>query len=512
MRTIHEVIPREYRDSVALMQLSAALAKMPGVKQASAVMGTENNLGLLRQAGMDIGEVAVGPNDLLIVLQGDEAALQPALEEAHTRLSAQGQSADSGEARQTSPRSIAMALAEHPEANMAMISTPGEYAAAEALKALNLGLNVMLFSNNVSGPDEAMLKRAARDKGLIVMGPDCGTAIINGIPLAFANVVKRGPIGAVGASGTGLQEVTVLVDRLGGGISQAVGTGGHDLSNEVGGISMLTGLKYLTDDPSTKVIALISKPPSRDIADEILGRARASGKPVVVIFLGADANALTGGNIYGVRTLEDAARAAISLAAGRSPEPADESVPIPPGIPKLASGQKYIRGLFSGGTFCFQATMLLQESMSVHSNTKVGASLPLKDMFKSEGHTVVDLGDDVFTRGRPHPMIDYRLRTERIVQEISDPETAVLLLDVVLGYGSNANPAAELLPALKSAREIAKQKGRAFICVGHICGTEGDPQGLASQTQALQGAGMILTDSNAQAVRLALKIVTQAKA
>jgi succinyl-CoA synthetase alpha subunit len=194
MRTIHEVIPREYRDSVALMQLSAALAKMPGVKQASAVMGTENNLGLLRQAGMDIGEVAVGPNDLLIVLQGDEAALQPALEEAHTRLSAQGQTADSGEAQKMSPRSIAMALAEHPEANMAMISTPGEYAAAEALKALNLGLNVMLFSNNVSGPDEALLKRVARDKGLIVMGPDCGTAIVNGIPLAFANMVKRGSI------------------------------------------------------------------------------------------------------------------------------------------------------------------------------------------------------------------------------------------------------------------------------------------------------------------------------
>jgi FdrA protein len=314
----------------------------------------------------------------------------------------------------------------------------------------------------------------------------------------------------VGASGTGLQEVTVLIDRLGGGISQAIGTGGHDLSNEVGGISMLTGLKYLTDDPDTKVIVLISKPPSKEIADQILGKARTSGKPVVVIFLGADATSLTGGNIYGAVTLEDASRAAIALAEGRKPSPPNDKIAVPSGLPKLAAGQKYIRGLFSGGTFCFQATMLLQETLEVHSNTKVGKSLQLKNNFKSEGHTVVDLGDDVFTRGRPHPMIDYRLRTERIIQEASDPEMAVLLLDVVLGFGSNPNPAAELVPALKPAAEIATKNGRAFICVGHICGTEGDHQGLAAQAQALQAAGMILADSNAQAVKLARSIAAQA--
>jgi hypothetical protein len=319
--------------------------------------------------------------------------------------------------------------------------------------------------------------------------------------------VKRGPIGVVGASGTGLQEVTVLVDRLGGGISQAIGTGGHDLSDEVGGISMLTGLKYLTGDPDTKVIVLISKPPSKEIAETILGKARAAGKPVVVIFLGADAKALTGGNIHGARTLEDAARAAVALAEGGLATAA-EAITIPPGVPKLARGQQFIRGLFSGGTFCFQATMLLQEKMQVHSNTKMGKSLPLNDAWKSEGHTVVDLGDDIFTRGRPHPMIDYRLRTERIVQEAGDPETAVLLLDVVLGFGSNADPAAELAPALTTAREIAEKAGRAFVCVGHICGTDRDPQGLASQARALQAAGMILTDSNAQAVRLARAIIT----
>ncbi len=510
MAILHKVIRREYRDSVALMQLSAALAKLPGVQQASAVMATENNLELLRSAGMDIGNVAAGPSDLLIVVQGDEATLQAALDEAQSRLSSQGQQAESGAVQKMAPRSIAMAMAEDGATNLAMISTPGEYAAAEALKALNLGLNVMLFSNNVSVPEEVMLKRAAREKDLIVMGPDCGTAIINGIPLAFANVVKRGPIGAVGASGTGLQEVTVLIDRLGGGITQAIGTGGHDLSTDVGGISMLKGLKDLTADPDTKVIALISKPPAKQIADEILAKARASGKPVVVIFLGADPASLTGGNVYGARTLEDAARAAVALAQGRKPEPPYDDVALPAGVPKLAAGQKYIRGLFSGGTFCFQATMLLQETLQVHSNTKVGNSLPLADMWKSEGHTLVDLGDDVFTRGRPHPMIDYRLRTERIVHEAQDPELAVLLLDVVLGYGSNADPAAELVPALKAANDVAKKAGRPFICVGHICGTAGDPQGLDRQAAALKDAGMLLTDSNAQAVRLARRIAQQA--
>jgi succinyl-CoA synthetase alpha subunit len=507
MPTRHEVIPREYRDSVALMQLSTALAKLPGIAQAAAIMGTDNNLGLLRQAGMELGEIAVGPNDLLIVVQGDADALQPALDQARARLSASAPQRGTGTAREPSPRSIAMALAAHADATLAMVSTPGEYAAAEALKALNLGLDVMLFSNNVSVADEVVLKRTAREKGLIVMGPDCGTAIINGTPLAFANVVRRGSIGAVGASGTGLQEVTVLVDRLGGGISQAIGTGGSDLSAEVGGISMLTGLDYLIDDPATEIIVLISKPPAKEIADAILAKARSAGKPVVIAFMGSDPCDFSGGNLYGARTLDQAARAAVALAQGRTPELAEEDVRIPAGLPTPAAGQKYLRGLYSGGTFALQATMLLQETIDVHSNTTIGRSLPLRDPFRSEGHTVIDLGEEMLTRGRPHPMIDYRLRAERIMQEARDGESAVLLLDVVLGFGSHPDPAGELVPALASARAIAEKEGRTLICIGHICGTDGDPQGLASQARALCDAGMILTESSAHAVRLAGAII-----
>ncbi|MCC6777149.1 MAG: acyl-CoA synthetase FdrA [Hyphomicrobiales bacterium] len=507
MPTLHEVIPREYRDSVALMQLSAALAKRPGIAQAAAVMGTENNLGLLRQAGIALPELQVGPNDLLIVVQGDADALQGAIEEARARLSESAPQRVSDAARETAAHSIMMTLGARPDAHLAIVSTPGEYATAEALKALNLGLDVMLFSNNVSVGDEVMLKRTAREKGLIVMGPDCGTAIINGIPLAFANVVRRGSIGLVSASGTGLQEVTVLIDRLGAGISQAIGTGGNDLSAEVGGISMLAGLDCLIDDHSTDVIVLISKPPAKAIAETILAKARSTGKPVVIAFMGADPRGLSGRNLHGVRTLEDAARLAVALSRGCTSEAGDETVTLPAALPRFATGQKCLRALFSGGTFALQATILLQETLDVHSNTTVGRSLPLHDPFRSAGHTVVDLGADALTRGRPHPMIDYRLRAERIVQEARDPETAVLLLDVVLGFGSHADPAAELVPALATARTIAEQNGRALICIGHICGTDGDPQGRASQARALADAGMILAESSAQAVRIAGKII-----
>jgi FdrA protein len=507
MATLHKIISKEYRDSVALMQLSSALSAMPGVVQASAVMATANNLELLREAGLDTAAVSAGPSDLLVVVQGEADALPAALAEAQRRLSSQTAIAVNGAAEPTVMRSLAMAL-EHGPANLALISTPGEYAAAEALKAINLGLNVMLFSDNVTAADEAMLKRRAQAKNLIVMGPDCGTAIINGVPLAFANVVRRGPIGCVAASGTGLQEVTSLIDRFGQGISQAIGTGGHDLSVEVGGISMLKGLADLATDADTAVIVLISKPPADSVAERILSAARACGKPVVVNFLGADDRALTGGNIWGVRTLEDAARAAVALAWGKAPS-LEAAQPSPPATPvRLQSGQRYVRGLYSGGTFCYEATLLLSEALDeVWANTPAGSAHRLEDVWSSRGHTLVDLGDDVFTRGRPHPMIDHRLRNERILREAADPQVAVIMLDVVLGFGSHPDPAGEIVPTIDSARERAARDGREIAFLGHICGTQGDPQNLQRQAARLLSAGMLLTESNAQAVRLAQKIV-----
>jgi FdrA protein len=282
----------------------------------------------------------------------------------------------------------------------------------------------MMFSDNVSMEEEIPLKHYARDHDLLVMGPDCGTAIINGIPLGFANVVRRGDIGVVAASGTGLQQVTSLIDRFGAGITQAIGTGGHDLKSEVGGITMLQGIEALTKDKATKVILLVSKPPSPDVMKNVLEKAAKSKKPVVVEFIGADPKTITSGNIFGVKTLEDAATAAVLLSKGRAVKKFSNALParykslVKPAQKKLKKGQRYIRGLFSGGTFCYETVLLLSEALGkVYSNTPIKKDEKILNVWKSLEHTVIDLGDDLFTQGRPHPMIDFRLRNERIVQE-----------------------------------------------------------------------------------------------
>jgi succinyl-CoA synthetase alpha subunit len=487
------------------MQLSARIAELPGLSQACAIMASENNLALLRSAGFLKDAIEAGPNDLLISLLGsNSAALEAAMIEAEAALHAKPLLEQGGGPRREPPRSIEMGLETMPGADIALISTPGAYAAAEAMKALRLGLNVMVFSDNVALEEEIALKIFARDNDLLVMGPDCGTAILNGIPIGFANVVRRGEIGVVAASGTGLQQVTCLIDRYGKGISQGIGTGGHDLHERVGGISMLQALSALAADPATRVIVLISKPPSREVAERVIEAASRVGKPVVINFLGADLINVAFPNLYAAKTLEDAANAAVALAERRQPriDTSDISPEVKSG--NLSPKRCFIRALYSGGTFCYEATALLGEALtSVYSNTPVGTAISLDDVWKSRAHTLVDLGDDVFTRGRPHPMIDHRLRNERILAEAEDPSVAVILFDIVLGYGSHPDPAAEIVPVLKEAQARATRINGPLVFVGFVCGTESDPQNLARQERLLTEAGVILAASNAQAVRLA---------
>ncbi|HEV8110693.1 MAG TPA: acyl-CoA synthetase FdrA [Burkholderiales bacterium] len=500
---IQRLLPNLYRDSVSLMQLSAALGKLPGVEQASAVMATPGNLEFLRQAGLVDGDIAPRPNDLLVAVRGkSNAQLEAALAAALAALNDESVKDIRGAAAEAPLRSLQMALARSPAANLALISVPGDYAAAEAMKALRLGLHVMLFSDNVALADEVALKRYAAGRGLLVMGPDCGTAIIDGMPLGFANAVRRGAIGVVGASGTGTQQVTSLVHRRGAGISHAIGTGGHDLGKDVGGITMLHGLRLLAQDADTKAIVLISKPPSPDIARAVIAAARKAGKPVVINFIGSTEDP-SGGNLHLSRTLDEAASAAVALARGRKPPRTAISSVKPPKL-KFKRGQRYIRGLFSGGTFCYEASALLGD---VWSNAPVDSKRTIEDPWKSREHTLIDLGDDVFTRGRPHPMIDLRLRNDRMLEEAADPQVAVILLDVVLGYGSHPDPAAELVPVLA---KIKKKSGSPVI-VASVCGTDEDPQGLERQEAALRDAGVLLTESNASAARLAGAIVAKLK-
>ena len=514
MKNAQKILPNIYRDSVALMQISSRLCDLPGIAQASAIMATEANIELLTEAGLIESAIAPQPNDLLIAIQGDDdTAIAMAIGQAETSLNESLAGTSNGEAT-LAPQSIEMALDEFPEAQLALISCPGEYAGAEAQKALNLGLDVMIFSDNVSVEEERELKEFAAVNDRLVMGPDCGTAILNGIPLGFANVVTPGDIGIVAASGTGLQQVSSLVDQLGCGISQAIGTGGRDLNAKIGGLSMIKGIQNLTEDSNTNVIVLISKPPSPEIAEKILAEARNCNKPVVVNFLGAEIETLVGGNIFPVDTLEQASHAAVQHSQG------DEQATDP--LPRhnielatilgitcaLTTSQKYVRGLYSGGTFSYEAMLLLDEEVGpMNSSSPLRPEHRLNDIWSSTGNTIIDLGDDLFTRGRPHPMIDHRLRNDRIIQEAKDPETAIILLDVVIGLGSHDDPAGEMVASIQAAKEAALKIGNTIAFVTFVCGTKDDPQNLTAQEKKLRDAGAIVLESNAQAVHLTSDII-----
>lgn len=500
MNIKHKIFNNLYQDSVSLMQISARISKLPGIEKASVVMGTPSNLDQIRDAGLG-DDVKAGPNDLIIAVMGEDAVCTEALALAEERLKSKPEESSQDGAKAPDVVSMEMALEKEPGINLALISVPGDYAAAEAFKALNLGMNVMMFSDNVSVEQEKALKILARERNRIVMGPDCGTAIINGIPLGFANVVKRGEIGVVAASGTGLQEVTCRIDQLGAGISQALGTGGHDLSEEIGGISMLYGLQALAQDDATRVIVLISKPPSRAVAERILEQAQSAGKPVVVNFLGADPQTVTRPNVVAATTLASAADLAVALLNNQPlPETHLESSQAELAMlqqfsERLPDSRQLIRGVFAGGTFCYEAQLICQQNgFTASSNTPVSGNQQLADIWQSSGHTLIDMGDDDFTRGKPHPMIDPTLRNQRLIAEINDPQTAVVLFDLVLGYGASEAPATELLELLT---QIEPQ--HAPVLIAHVCGTESDPQQRSLQINALREAGIIIANCNAQA-------------
>ncbi|MDA1099206.1 MAG: acyl-CoA synthetase FdrA [Proteobacteria bacterium] len=516
MPTAQRILSDIYRDSVALMRLSADLADLPGVTQASAIMATEANIRLLFEAGLIEQMSGAAPSDLLIAIEGeDEGSVAAALDRAEALLNNAPPQATGGPDEIRAPRSMEMALDGFPDADLALISCPGEYAAAEATKAVRLGLDVMIFSDNVAIAEELALKQLAAKTDRLVMGPDCGSAIINGVPLGFANVVAPGDIGIVAASGTGLQQVSCLIDHLGRGVSQAIGTGGRDLNAMIDGATMLQGLNILADDEQTAVIVLISKPPAAEVAARIQARAAGCGKPVVISFLGSDAGAPQSGNISIAKTLEQAAHMAVDLSKGV--DPSGRMLPrhglgapeIRDLISTLSDGQQYMRGLYSGGTFSYEAMLLLEKDIgAVNSPSPIKAKNKLNDIWSSTGNTVLDLGDDQFTRGRPHPMIDHRLRNDRILQEARDPETAVILLDVVIGHGSHPAPAEAMAAAINSAREAANEIGHHPIFITFVCGTKADPQNLVRQQDALRRAGAVVVENNAQAARLAGDIIS----
>lgn len=494
-----------YFDSVTLMTVGKEVSAMDGVTDAAVVMGTAENRAILSASGLLTPEFeSASDTDLLIGVNArDEETAEAAIARTEELLASAGSRRD--DTGDYQPQSIRGAIDILPGANLALISVAGRYAGAEASSAIDAGLHVMLFSDNVSLETEIELKRRASEKGLLMMGPDCGTAILNGIPLAFANVVNRGDIGIVAASGTGLQEVSCIVSNEGGGISQAIGTGGRDVKKEVGGIMFLQALRALAEDDATRVIVLVSKPPHAEVLAKIRKEMHAIDKPVISIFLGAEAHGPDEAS-----TLEEAALLAVARSAGGEPDSVRERIRLRDetitrsarGVAKrLQQGRCRLRGLFSGGTFAAEAQILLDGMIpDIHANAPTGNTRKLRDSLKSEKNTIVDLGEDEFTVGRPHPMIDYTLRNARIKEETEDPETAVILLDVVLGYGSHPDPAAELRGVIANAC-----KSVAVVC--SITGTEGDPQKRSVVERMLKDEGAVVMPSNAAASLLAGRII-----
>lgn len=507
----------EYHDSIQLMSVSQELRGMEGVNQAMVAMATGSNLKVMADLGLVDAAPDATPDDMLVAV---DAVSEIVAEAAAARLEELFQAREAERAGRRTHRTFESALRAMPDANLCVITVPGEYACAEARKALVAGLHVCIYSDNVPLDEERELKKFAAERGLLCMGPDCGSANINGAALLTASVVARGPIGVAGASGSGTQQVTVLVEREGLGVSQAIGLGGKDLKDEVGGTEMLFALDALEEDPETKVIVLISRAPGENTLARVLGRVRACTKPVVVYFIGGDRAAVEKAGGITANDLEDAALKAVALVRGSEFVSQDFSMPTPEAralavreAAAMAPGQRHLRGLFCGGTFCEEAMAIAEAVLGgIQSNAPLRPELKLADSFRPKGHAIVDLGDEEFTLGRPHPAIDPEPICRAIRRESEDPSVAVLLIDFILSHALNPDPVGSVLAPLREARQEAAKRGGHLAVVASVCGTEGDPQVLSAQEAKLREIGVVVMPSNAQAARMAAMIAAAAAA
>jgi FdrA protein len=503
----------QYYDSVFLMRVSKTLAEEPGVRECAVLMATDANKEFLAKIGIQAPEViAATPNDLVIAILSDDASLvERLLGEMDARLTS------TYENRKASIyRSVEAAADAYAQSNLVVISVPGAYAAREARKALELGKHVFLFSDNVPLEQEVELKQMARSRCRLVMGPDCGTSLIGGVGIGFANRVRRGPVGVVGASGTGIQEFTSLVHQAGSGISHAIGAGTHDLSDAVGGITTLMGLDVLEADPATQIITLISKPAGANTLRLLQARIESCQKPVIGCLLGLNSSIDCGPHFTQVKTIDQAVEQALSDMSEKGA--GDIFRPAPPGmalveqeVQRWLPEQRYLRGLFAGGTFCFQSQQVLQDAgIPVYSNAPLDSRYRLKNPEESLEHSVMDLGDDHFTQGKPHPMIDAGERRKRILQEAGDPEVAILLLDFILGEISSPDPVGDLIGAICQSQQITAHRGGRLSVVASVCGTDQDMQDLERQKTMLLDAGVHVLPSSAKAAEFCRDLLQRA--
>jgi FdrA protein len=500
--------PGAYRDSLLLLGATRAMQDSDDVSWASAAMATPAVVEDLEGRGFPAESLAGADANALVLAV--EAAADPAASQALDRgrvvlFTEAGPGRDEAGPAQPDPRTVGEAAGLLPEANVAVISVPGPYAALAAHCALTSGLHVLLFSDNVPVPDEVELKQRASRLGRLVMGPGAGTAVLGGVGLGFANAVGAGPVGVVAAAGTGAQEVMTLLDRWGIGVSQVVGVGGRDLSAEVGGLMARDAVRALDADPGTEVILLVSKPPDEDVARTVIGASQ--GTPVVAACLGMSSPDGRLAGAWLAATLEGGALRVAEI-LGRAAPDLGESPGTEAAIARVGPGRTAVRGFFTGGTLCYEAQVILSQSLGpVYSNIPLRPGLGLTELAQAGpagAHICLDLGEEEYTKGRPHPMIDPAARREILREQAFGPDVAAVLLDVVLGYGSHPDPAGEI--AGTCADIVAS--GAAVVC--YVLGARGDQQGLDRQRAALAEAGAIVTESAAQAARTAAAIALRA--
>jgi FdrA protein len=475
------VLPDSYVDSVLQLAGTRAMTAEPGVEWAAAAMGTPANLATLRGEGF---EVVAHANDLVLAVRGsDDDVVESALRAADAVMFSVRPVIEQAE----SVRTLERAVARQPGSNVAIVSVPGDYAALEAHKALSAGLDVLLFSDNVPVEQEIELKSRAAGMGLLVMGPGAGTAVLGGTGLGFANVVEPGRVGVVAAAGTGAQEVMCLLDRWGAGVSAVIGLGGRDLSDTVGGRMARQAIEALRDDPATDVILLVSKPPSRSVADAVL--AAAGETPIVAALIG-----LPQGDASSLATLEAGALATLDrLGLPRPDLVGDLPDQVAGAISRSGEERRLVRGLYSGGTLCYEAQVVLSGLVGpVYSNAPLDKTLG--PPFPALASVCLDLGEEEYTAGRPHPMIDPAARIELLRAQATEPAVIAVLLDVVLGYGAHPDPAGALAPV---CAEVMSNGGPQVVA--YCLGTDADPQGLQGQRRVLRDAGCIVTETAARA-------------
>ena len=485
-------------DSVELMVLSKKLGKFDGVEEATVMMGTAANLDIMRKGGFGSDKMSeANPNDMVIAIKTDrEEVVDQVVKAVNDALKGKKASAlKEGGMKVIKNWDAVAELGE--EYNVCLISVPGEYAAEEAREALNLGKHVMLFSDNVTEEDERQLKELGNEKGLLVMGPDCGTSILGGVPMAFANNLRKGNIGVAGAAGTGIQEVTAAIERLGGGISQAIGTGGRDLHEEIGALTMKNAIAMLEADPETDVIVVVSKPAAPSVEAELKSILAGLTKPCSVVFLGDEKEAVCGNTVYST-TLTGAATEAVRMAEIPFAKRKEEAIPT-----EKLTGQPKIIGLYSGGTLASEATFLMKKALHItDAQEKTGY------MLSSSACDILDLGDDLYTKGKPHPMMDSEVRKAKMLELTKDvKQPVVILMDVVLGYGAEKDPATELAEGIKNVKEQKAAVGEEVRFVFNLLGTEHDPQNLEKQAEVLREAGAYVYEGNTKAIEAVLALV-----